>query len=116
MPTMADCTKEELAQCWKDVVAYTKTRAADDSNICKARQQLLDTLQQQPANPAAWWDFLQHEENSMSSCTATLDSLQSRRISLLQLYHWATKMVPRSSNSNNYTYVQLWLAYARHQR
>lgn len=112
---MADVTKQELAHCWKDVLAYTKSRSMDDVGICTTRQRLLDALQAQPGSPTAWWAFLQHEEGCLSNCTATLDSLHSRRISLLQLYHWATKLVPRSSNSNNDTYVQLWLAYARHQ-
>ena len=110
-----DRSKQELAHCWKDVVAYTKSRSMDDAGICATRQRLLNALQAQLGSPTAWWAFLQHEEGSMSNCTATLDSLHSRRISLLQLYHWATKLVPRSSNSNNDTYVQLWLAYARHQ-
>ncbi len=36
-------------------------------------------------------------------------------VSLLHLFAWAHKVVPRKGNESNEAYMQTWLGYMRHQ-
>ena len=65
------------------------------------------------------WDFLSNEERALagSQVSTTLElpkdvKLGGHAVSLFHLYRLATQMAPKS---NETPYLQLWLAYARHQ-
>lgn len=100
---------------WKaDVHAYLRTRTGgSDPERDRLVAALLDGGYDRPE---PWWQFLQHEEHGMGSSTATLDRLgPGKGVSLLQLYHWASRLIPKNAYADDAAYLCIWLAYARQQ-
>ena len=69
------------------------------------------------------WRFLAHEEAALAGGDVAMTGELSERggagaragrprVSLFQLYKWATRVCPKS---NGQAYLHLWLGYARQQ-
>ena len=50
-----------------------------------------------------------------TSTTTTPPQPGKGAVGLVSLYGWATRLTPKNGNSNNDTYIRLWIGYARHQ-
>ncbi len=106
----------QLRVSWdRDLDAYLKAQGGTPSAASKLSTRLADAVRKDCESPEAWWAFLQQEESVQSSSTATLTQSGRGGVGLFDLYHWATKLVPRQSNYRNEAYVKIWLGYARQQ-
>jgi hypothetical protein len=106
----------QLRVSWdKDLDVYLKSQGTTPAPVRTLRAKLVDALKKGCESPEAWWAFLQQEESTLSTNTATLSQSGRGGVSLFDLYHWATKLVPRQDNYRNEAYIKIWLGYARQQ-
>jgi hypothetical protein len=77
------------------------------------RDECIRGVKNNPTDPESWWSFLVHEEQLLHGTSPTKASRNN--ISILELYRWATKVVPKQGNYDNESFVSIWVGYARQQ-
>lgn len=106
--------KETQQSTWeRDLLAYVTTINRSGGHAESHRCHLAAAVRSDPASASFWWSFLLSEEAGASP--STLHGQGRDRISLCDLYRWATKLVPRQVNYKNIAYLSIWLGYARQQ-
>lgn len=101
-----------------DVYSFVKgTDSGTPPDVRSQREKLYLALKANPSSPAAWLQFLKHEESILATSTMPLESVNGRggAVSMVRLYEWATRVIPRLGNEKDETYLQIWLGFARHQ-
>lgn len=81
------------------------------------RKACVELLQSNPTSAEAWCQFLETEERiSAEAPAAGASALKSKSaVTLANLYHRATELVPRVRGQAPLTYMKLWVGYAKHQ-
>lgn len=106
----------QLRGSWDgDLDTYLKPQGSSPGGAGTLRARLAEAVKKDSASPEAWWAFLQAEEAALCGSTATLSGASRGGVTLFDLYHWATKLVPRQANYGSEAYVKIWLGYARQQ-
>ncbi|KAL4539201.1 hypothetical protein Ndes2526B_g02541 [Nannochloris sp. 'desiccata'] len=111
---------ENIRLRWElDLASYLHLAASENPDQDSARLELAKAIENNPVSAAAWWAFLRHEETATASnkivCATPRGTPRASSTTLCDLYHWATRMVPRTDGQNIATYINLWLGFARQQ-
>lgn len=111
---------ENIRLRWElDLASYLHLAASENPDQDSVRLELAKAIENSPTSAAAWWAFLRQEETATASnnvaCATPRGTPRSSSTTLCDLYHWATRMVPRTDGQNIATYINLWLGFARQQ-
>jgi len=98
-----------------DLASYVASANSRLPGLSTQRNTLAARVKADGQGAAAWWSFLRFEEDAHLG-NKTGSSLGIRdRVTLGDLYQWATRLVPRQDNYMNVNYLSIWLGYARQQ-
>lgn len=93
------------------------TDSGTPPDVRSQRERLYASLVASPSSPSSWLAFLRHEESVLACSTVQIEALGSRgaAVSLLRVFEWATRTIPRLGNERDDDYLEVWLGFARHQ-
>lgn len=98
-----------------DLAAYVASANSRLPGLSTQRNTLAARVKSDGQRAAAWWAFLRFEEDAhLGNKTGPSPGVRDR-VTLGDLYQWATRLVPRQDNYMNVNYLSIWLGYARQQ-
>eukprot|EP00873_Tetraselmis_striata_P044244 jgi/Tetstr1/464508/TSEL_009266.t1 len=108
----------QLPTWQRDLALYLESGADAGSppDVRSTRGTLAAGVREAPESAERWAAFLAAEEALLAGCTHPLEAAAAggrHGVTLLHLYDWATKLVPKRANHRSAAYLTIWLGYAR---